>query len=103
MEPSFDEKEADALFEYMKSGGWATEFTKTREFEEEIRKYTGAKYCSVVSNGTASITLALMACGISKGDDVIVPDYTMVATANAAQLAGASVVFADVAEERVFV
>lgn len=99
MEPWFDEHEANALFEYMKGGGWVTEFTKTREFEEEIRKYTGAKYCSIVSNGTVSLTLALMACGIGKGDEVIVPDYTMVATSNAVVLAGAEVVFADVNPE----
>ncbi len=99
MEPSFDEKEADAVYAYMKSGGWVTEFGRTREFEEEVRKYTGAKYCSIVSNGTISLTLALLAGGIGKGDEVIVPDYTMVASANAVTLAGAEVVFADINPE----
>lgn len=99
MEPWFDEKEANALFEYMKGGGWVTEFKKTREFEEEIRKYVGAKYCSVVSNGTVSLTIALLASGVEKNDEVIVPDYTMVASANAVVLAGAKVVFADIDEE----
>ena len=99
MEPSFDEKEANALFEYMKSGGWVTEFKKTREFEEEVRKFVGVKYCSIVSNGTISLTLALFACGVGKGDEVIVPDYTMVATANCVFLTGANVVFSDVNKE----
>lgn len=96
MEPSFDEKERDALFEYMNSGGWVTEFKKTREFEKMIADYTGAKFCSVVSNGTVSLSIALMACGIKAGDEVIVPDYTMVATPNAAELIGAKAVFVDI-------
>ncbi len=96
MEPSFDEKERDALYEYMNSGGWVTEFKKTREFERMIADFTGAKYCSVVSNGTVSLSIAMMACGIGAGDEVIVPDYTMVATPNAAELIGAKAVFADI-------
>lgn len=96
MEPWFDEKETQALVDYMASGGWVTEFSKTREFEQLIADYTGAKYCSVVSNGTVSLALALLAYGVGLGDEVIVPDYTMVATANAIKLAGAEVVFADI-------
>jgi perosamine synthetase len=96
MEPWFDENEARAVYEYMKSGGWVTEYQKTREFEERITQYTGAKYCSVVSNGTISLTLALIACGVGSGDEVIVPDYTMVATANAVKLTGAEVIFVDI-------
>lgn len=99
MEPWFDENEARAVYEYMKSGGWVTEYQKTREFEERIAQYTGAKYCSVVSNGTISLTLALIACGVRSGDEVIVPDYTMVATANAVRLTGAEVVFVDIRPE----
>src|SRR3989338_5743780 len=99
MEPWFDEKETEALVDYMKSGGWVTEFKKTREFEEMIARYTGVKYCSVVSNGTVSLFVALKAIGIVPEDEVIVPDYTMVASANAVELAGARVVFADIEEE----
>ncbi len=96
MEPWFDERETRALCDYMKSGGWVTEFRKTREFEQQIAEYVGAGHCSVVNNGTISLTLALIACGVSSGDEVIVPDYTMVASANAVRLAGAEVVFVDV-------
>ena len=96
MEPWFDENEAKALYEYMMRGGWVTEFTKTRDMEKMIAEFTGAKFCSIVSNGTISLTLALIACGIGPGDEVIVPDYTMVATPNAVKLAGAEVVFADI-------
>ncbi|MDP6703954.1 MAG: DegT/DnrJ/EryC1/StrS family aminotransferase, partial [archaeon] len=55
MEPWFDEKEREAIDQYMKDGGWLTEFKKTKEFEDRIAGYTGASYCSVVSNGTVSL------------------------------------------------
>ena len=47
-------------------------------------------------NGTLSLVLALVACNIGYGDEVIIPDYTMVATANAVKLVGANVVFVDI-------
>jgi len=96
MEPDFDEKEREALNAYMLSGGWVTEFKKTREFEQKIADYTGARYCSVVSNGTVSLFVALTACGIGAGDEVIVPDYTMAATPDAVELTGAKTVFVDI-------
>lgn len=99
MEPSFNEKERDALYAYMEAGGWVTEYEKTREFEQSISTFTGAKYCSVVNNGTIALSVALMACRVTIGDEIIVPDYTMVATPNAAELIGAKAVFVDVEED----
>jgi perosamine synthetase len=96
MEPSFGEEERNHLNDYMLSGGWITEFRKTREFEAMLAEYTGAKYCSVVANGTVSLSVALMACGVTVGDEVLVPDYTMVATPNSAELIGAKAVFVDI-------
>ncbi|VVC02445.1 UDP-4-amino-4-deoxy-L-arabinose--oxoglutarate aminotransferase [Candidatus Burarchaeum australiense] len=96
MEPSFDDEEREAVNDYLKSGGWITEFKKTREFESVIAAYCGSKHCSVVSNGTIALTAALMACNVGAGDEVIVPDYTMVATPNSAAILGAKVVFADI-------
>lgn len=96
MEPTYDEHEREAVNEYMASGGWLMEFKKTREFEQMIAEYTGAKYCSIMPNGTISLSVALMACGVEPGDEVIVPDYTMVATPNAAELIGAKAVFVDI-------
>ena len=96
MEPCFDDCERVAVSEYMASGGWVTEYKKTREFESLIAEYTGARFCSVVSNGTVSLSIALVACGISIGDEVIVPDFTMVATPNAVELIGAKAIFVDI-------
>ncbi len=96
MEPWFDEKEADALSAYMRSGGWVTEFKKTEEFEECICQFTGSRYCAIVNNGTVALSVALLALEVSPGDEVIVPDLSMIATANCAKMIGAKPVFVDV-------
>lgn len=96
MEPWFDEEEKQAVSEYMAEGGWLTEFKKTAQFEEMIAAYTDASHCIVVNNGTISLTLAAMAAGIKAGDEVIIPNYTMIATPNSVKMFGAIPVFVDV-------
>jgi len=96
MEPWFGEEESKAINEYLNEGGWITEFKRTTAFENMIADYTGAKYCVVVNNGTISLTLAAMACNIKAGDEVIVPNYTMIATPNSVKMFGAEHVFVDV-------
>lgn len=98
MEPWFDENEITAMVEYLKSDPWLTEFKKTKELEGQICEFTGAKFCTMVNNGTVSLAVALMALGIGAGDDVIVPDFTMIASANAAILCGSNPVFVDIEE-----
>ena len=99
MEPWFGSEEKEALYQYMEEGGWLTEFKRTTEFEQRIANYTGAKHCIVVNNGTISLTLMAMAAGIKAGDEVIVPNYTMIATPNAVKMFGAIPVFVDVEVE----
>ena len=99
MEPWFDEREVDSMATYMKSGGWLTEYKQTRKFEELIAKYTGVKHCIVVNNGTIGISLALLAVGVKPGDEVIVPDFTMIATPNSVKLIGAIPAFVDIESE----
>jgi len=96
MEPWFDNQEQQALNKYMGEGGWVTEFKKTFEFQDLIKKFTGAKHCFVVNNGTISLTLIAMAAGIKSGDEVLVPNYTMVATPNSLKMFGAEPKFIDV-------
>lgn len=96
MEPSFDEHEREALNNYMLNGGWGTEFKQTRLFEDMIKEYTGAKHCWIMANGTVSLSAALIAVGVGVGDEVICPDYTMVATPNSVELIGAKAVFVDI-------
>jgi dTDP-4-amino-4,6-dideoxygalactose transaminase len=64
-------------------------------FESAFAEYLGARFCVGVSNGTAAIQLALTACGIGAGDEVIVPANTFFATAEAVSTAGATPVFVD--------
>lgn len=99
MKPWFGVEEREALNLYMEEGGWITEFKRTAEFEKRIADYTGAKYCFAVNNGTISLTLMALAAGIKVGDEVIVPNYTMIATPNAIKMFGAIPVFVDVEPE----
>lgn len=99
MEPWFGSEEKEALNQYMDEGGWLTEFKRTTEFEQRIIEYTGAKHCIVVNNGTISLTLAALACGVKAGDEVIVPNFTMIATPNSVKMFGAIPVFVDIEPE----
>lgn len=96
MRPSFGLLEKLELSNYLDSGGYFTEFNKTKDFEAEIAGYTGAKHAIVVNNGTISLTIAALVLGVGPGDEVIVPNYTMIATPNAIKLIGATPVFVDV-------
>ena len=98
MRPLFGDEEKKAISEYMDEDGFITEFKRTTEFEEMIAKFTGAKHCIVVNNGTVSLSLAAMAVGLKADDEVIIPNYTMVATPNSVKIFGAIPVFVDVEE-----
>lgn len=99
MEPWFGPEEKEALNRYMDEGGWLTEFRQTAEFEQRIADYTKARHCIVVNNGTISLTLMAIAAGIRAGDEVIVPNYTMIATPNSIKIFGATPIFVDVEPE----
>lgn len=71
-----------------------------RVFENKVANFLGVKHCVAVTNGTAAIALSLMALDIGPGDEVIVPDFTFIATANAVRLAGAQVKLVDIESTR---
>lgn len=66
------------------------------EFEERTKAYIGNKYASTVSNGTVALHLALLAGGISSGDEVITPNFTYVASTNSILMTGAKPVFVEI-------
>jgi|TARA_B110000438_G_C15805450_1_gene647095 dTDP-4-amino-4,6-dideoxygalactose transaminase len=68
----------------------------TEKFEKAFGKYTNSKYATAVSNATSALHLSLEALGIGKNDEVIVPNMTFLATANAVLMAGATPILADV-------
>ncbi len=69
---------------------------EVEQFEEAFGEFTGAEHVIGVSSGTSALHLALLACGVGPGDEVIVPGNTFIATAEAVLQAGATPVFADV-------
>src|SRR5215211_1806823 len=77
--------------------GWNEHYADYIErFEKAFAEYVGVRYALTVSSGTAALHLAMRALGIGEGDEVIVPDQTFVAVANAVQFAGATPVMCDV-------
>jgi len=71
---------------------------KAKTFETELARKLGASHCHLCSSGTAALSIALAACNIGAGDEVIVPPFTFVATIEAVLAAGAVPVFADIDE-----
>lgn len=96
MRPLFGEMEKAEILSYLDEDGFMTEFKRTEAFERVIEDFTGAKHAVVVNNGTVSLTVAALALGIGPGDEVLVPNYTMIATPNSIKLIGAKPVFVDV-------
>ena len=66
------------------------------KFEKMFAKFTGAKYAIGISNATSALFLSLKSIGIKKDDEIIIPDMTFVATANAVIHAGGKPVLIDV-------
>lgn len=95
IEPVVGPEERDEMLKVVESG-WITEGARTREFEDMFRSFTGAKHAVAAANGTVTLFMALAAQGLRRGDEVIVPDLTMVASPNSVVLAGAEPVFVDI-------
>jgi dTDP-4-amino-4,6-dideoxygalactose transaminase len=72
---------------------------EVKEFESQLREFTGAKHALTCANGTDALTLVLMAWGIGTGDAVFVPSFTYVATAEAPAQLGAIPFFVDVCQD----
>lgn len=98
--PNFDINEANACYEYMKSGdNFITEYKQTQYLEKMICDFTGAKYCSMITSGTTALIAAFLSLDIGKNDDVIVPNYTMIASINAIKIIGANPIIVDIDSE----
>jgi len=74
----------------------STKGIDVQDFELAMGRHLGVDQCIATNSGTSALHLALLACGIGKGDKVLVPATTFIATANAVSYTGAKVVFADV-------
>jgi 8-amino-3,8-dideoxy-alpha-D-manno-octulosonate transaminase len=80
-------------FDAARNGLW-----KAKTFEHELAQRLGVKHCHLCASGTGALGIALAACGVGAGDEVIVPPFTFIATIEAVLIAGAVPVFAEIDE-----
>lgn len=94
--PFLSELELENVTNAVKSGWVSSLGAYIDEFERLFAEFCGVEHAISVSNGTVGLHLGLVALGVGDGDEVIVPDLTFVASANAVRMAGATPVFVDV-------
>ena len=89
------EAEINSVLEPLRSG-WLVQGPKVEQFEKKWSDFTGAKYSIAVTSCTSALHLSLVALGIKPGDEVIVPAFTWISTANVVEHVGAKLVFCDI-------
>jgi perosamine synthetase len=93
--PLFSEDEERAVVEVLRSG-WVVQGPKVAAFERVVANYVGVPHAIATSSCTTALHLALVLLGIGPGDEVIVPSFTFIATANVVCYTGATPVFVDI-------
>ena len=91
----FGDEEKEAIVKPLETG-WVVQGPNVAKFQNMFADFTGSKYAHATSNCTTALHLGLEAMDITKGDKVIVPSFTYVASANAVEYTGAEVVFCDI-------
>jgi dTDP-4-amino-4,6-dideoxygalactose transaminase len=96
--PIYDEQDVQAVADVVRSGQWGNPDCAgaVAEFEHQFAEYCGSKYAISCVNGSVSLRLALIACGVRPGDEVIVPPYTFIATASVVLEVNCVPVFVDI-------
>jgi dTDP-4-amino-4,6-dideoxygalactose transaminase len=94
----WDQDDVDRVTEVIRSGAYWANGPQIALFEEGIRRYLGTGHALTFSSGTSALHAVLQAAGVGAGDEVIVPSFTFIATANAPIFVGARPVFADIEE-----
>ena len=94
--PFLRHEQLNALQSAWESGVWGVRSAHVAEFEKRFAEFQQAKYGLASANGTVGLWVALKACGVKAGDEVIIPPYTFIATASAVLMANAVPVFVDI-------
>lgn len=94
--PFLEKEDAQAAYDTIMTQ-WVTQGPRVAEFESKFANYVGANYAVAVSNCTTALHLAMIVAGIERGDEVICPSLSYIATANSILYMGAKAVFAEVA------
>ncbi len=94
----YGDEEISAVAEVIRAGA-ATNEERVRDFEKAFAEYCGVRHAMAVTSGTTALNLGCVAAGVGRGDRVLVPAVTWIATANAAALQGADVAFVDIDPE----
>lgn len=95
MQPWLGDEEVAAVAEVIASG-WVAQGPRVAAFEQEFARVMQAEHAVAVTSCTTALHLALVVAGVERGDDVVVPSFSFIATANSATYVGARPVFADV-------
>ena len=95
----WDDEDIEAVTNVIKRGSYWATGPEIKEFEEMVAKYIGRKYAVAFNSGTSALHAILLAYGIGKGDEVIVPSFTFISTANAPLFVGAKPVFAEIEDK----
>lgn len=94
-EPKLGKKELEYVTDCLKTNWISSKGKYITDFEEKFSRYCGAKYGIATCNGTTALHLALASLGIKSGDEIILPTFTMIATANSVMYTGAKPVLVD--------
>ena len=91
-----DQDDVEAVKSVIERGSWWTEGNEIKEFENMFSQYVGTKYAVSFNSGTSALHALMLAYKIGNSDEVIVPSFTFIATANTPLFVGAKPVFADI-------
>jgi perosamine synthetase len=95
----WEKDDVEAVKKVIQRGTYWSNGPEIKELEKQLAQYTNRKYATTFNSGTSALHSLLLAYNIKKGDEVIVPSFTFIATANTVVLTGAKPIFAEIEEQ----
>lgn len=94
-----DDEDINLITKIVKRGTLWAIGPEIEELEKAIKNYVGVEYCACLNSGTSALHAAYLAHGLKSGDEVIVPSFSFISTANSVLFVGATPIFADIEEK----